>query len=119
MRNESDIETHIHQLEERIASRRARLERDVDAVGSATRSLMISPGVLSAAAGLGFVIARATARKPAAPKTAKAGGLLGLATGVGMTLLKLRYGDPSAWVGKFLAARATPGPRAAGAPRQG
>ncbi len=117
MRNEDDIDVHIHQLEERIATRRARLDRDVDAVGSATRSLMISPGVLSAAAGLGFFIARATSRKPAAPKSAKAGGLLGLATGVGMTLLKLRYGDPSQWVGRFLAGRAAGGPRPGGAAR--
>ena len=102
MRKEDDLEVHIHQLEERIASRRARLERDVDDIGAATRSLAVSPGVISAAAGLGFFLARVTSRKPAAPKTAKAGGLLGLATGIGMTLVKLRYGDPSQWVGKFL-----------------
>jgi hypothetical protein len=106
MRNEDDIEVHIRQLEERIAARRARLQVDVEAVGSATRSLIVSPGVLSAAAGFGFFLARATSRKRVAPRSAKAGGLLGLASGVGMTLLKLRFGDPSQWIGRFLSGRA-------------
>jgi hypothetical protein len=103
MRDESDLDLHIHQIEERLAARRARLGQDVEEIGGATRSLVVSPGVLSAAAGLGFFLARATSRKPVAPRRTKMSGLLGFASGIGMTLLKMRYGDPSAWIGKFLA----------------
>lgn len=103
MRDEGDLDLHIHQIEERLAARRARLGRDVEQVGGATRTLIVSPGVLSAAAGLGFFLARATSRKPVAARRARTSGLLGLASGIGMTLLKMRYGDPSAWIGRFLA----------------
>jgi hypothetical protein len=113
MRNENDIDVHIHQLEERIAARRARLGHDVDAVGTATRSLIASPGVLSAAAGLGFFLARATSRRRAPPKSRKASGLFGLLSGVGMTFLKMRYGSPAAWVGRVMAGSGRHG----GAPR--
>jgi len=105
MRSENDLDVHIHQIEERIAARRDRLGRDVDDIGGATRAFVVSPAVISAAAGFGFFLARATSRRPVAPKRSRASGLFGLASGIGLTLLKMRYGDPSQWVARFLAAR--------------
>jgi hypothetical protein len=104
-RSEDDLELHIHQVEERLAARRSHLNERMDDVGSATRSLVLSPAVLTAAASVGFALAQMTSRRRAPPQR-RVSGVLGLLAGAGMTLLKMRYGNPASWIGNFLASRA-------------
>ncbi len=100
-RSDQDLDLHIHQIEERLAARRAHLTERVDEVGTATRSLVLSPGMLTAAASVGFALAQMSGRRKDVPKT-KRSRLLGLLTTAGLMLIKSRYGSPASWVGKLL-----------------
>lgn len=98
-----DLESEIEAVEHRISKRRERLVARAGLLRRQLGSSLLSPGVLSAAATLGFGIGRMLVRRraPARP-TRSSSKYLGLLAGLGMSALRLRFGAPGRLIGNFL-----------------
>jgi hypothetical protein len=117
----------IFEVEQRIAAHRAQMKRHAQEAKARALHKMASPGALIAAAALGFLAAKALARrnqKPPHPerrksdhlKAAKATGLAGMVFPTAMWLLRAQWGSPvraaQALLEKMHKRKAQPSPRA-------
>jgi hypothetical protein len=116
----------IFDVEQRIAARRAQLAHDARQTGRRALQSLTSPVALIAAAGLGFVAARAFAKREPKPKhperrkadhmkAAKATGLVGTLLPVLMWVVRAQWGSPAklahVLLEKFQQTKAAPSPR--------
>jgi hypothetical protein len=98
-------DNEIFELEQRIAAHRAQMKRHAQEAKARALHKMASPGALIAAAALGFLAAKALARRNQTPphperrksdhlKAAKATGLAGMVLPAAMWLVRAQWGSP-------------------------
>jgi hypothetical protein len=100
----------IYEVEARIAARRAQVAGRAQQAGQRARHVLTSPGVLIAAAALGFLVAGGLSRREKAPphperrKTdhVKKTGIAGAITTGAMWLIRAKYGSPTRFVQAML-----------------